>query len=99
MVTEAIGVIGGILCLIAFVEVSLGRWDGRSFRYELYNLLAGLFLGYYAIQKEAYTNIVLNLVWGSVALYAISHIITRHKIRTGKAVHRVVVAKKVRRKA
>lgn len=79
--TEYIGVVGGTLYLIAFTEAAVGRWNGKSFWYEANNLLGSIFLGYYAVKKEAYMNIVLNLVWGVVALYAIRHMIHRHRTR------------------
>ncbi len=79
--TEYIGVIGGAFYLLAFTEAALGRWNGKSFWYEANNLLGSIFLGYYAVKKETYVNIALNLVWGVVALYAIRHMIHRHKAR------------------
>lgn len=82
--TELIGVAGGFLFLLGFIEVSIGKWDGTSFRYEICNLFGALFLGYYGYQKQAYTNIVLNIVWGTIALYAIYHSVNRHKIRKRK---------------
>lgn len=81
---EIIGVIGGLFYLLAFTEAALGRWNGRSFWYEFNNLLGSLFLGYYAVKKQAYMNIVLNFVWGIVALYAIRHMVHRHVVRKQK---------------
>ena len=81
MLTELIGILGGIFFLIAFTEAAAGRWNGKSFYYELFNLLGAVFLLYYAFSKDAYTNIVLNLIWGVVALYGINNIIERHKVR------------------
>ncbi len=80
---EVIGVIGGMCFLLAFMEAALGRWNGRSFWYEFFNLIGSVLLGWYSIQKHAYTNIVLNLVWGVVALYAIRHMIHRRQARKG----------------
>jgi hypothetical protein len=47
--------------------------------YEAFNLAGAVLLGYYAFSKDAYTNIVLNLVWGVVALYSLNNIIVRHQ--------------------
>ncbi len=80
-IVEILGVIGGVFYLIAFVEVSAGEWNGRSYRYEIFNLIGGILLLYYSIAKHAYTNIVLNIIWIVVALYVIRAIIKRHKKR------------------
>jgi hypothetical protein len=79
--TEIIGILGGLLFLLGFVQVSTNRWNGRSFWYEACNLLGAALLGYYSFAKSAYTNIVLNIVWGTVALYSIQHIFKRHAVR------------------
>lgn len=84
MVIELIGLLGALAFLIGFVEVSLGKWSGQSYRFEILNLFGAILLGYYAYQKHAYMNIVLNIVWGTAALYAVLHVIDRHKIRKRK---------------
>ena len=59
---EIVGIIGGGLFLVAFFEVASGKWNGKSFWYEAFNLIGALLLFYYAIEKHAYTNIVLNII-------------------------------------
>lgn len=81
---EWVGIIGGAAYLLAFIETALGRWDGKSFWYETLNLIGSVMLGIYAIEKQAYTNIALNMIWGVMALYAIRHIVHRRKHRRGK---------------
>lgn len=81
MITELVGIAGGVLILIAFVQVTNGFWNGKSFWYEVCNLVGAVLLGWYAYEKQAYTSIVLNLIWGTVALYAINHALQRHKVR------------------
>jgi hypothetical protein len=82
--TEVIGLIGALFYLLAFLEVARGKWDGKSFWFEINNLIGSLFLGVYAIQKHAYMSIALNAVWAVVALYAIHHIVVRHHRRSKK---------------
>jgi hypothetical protein len=84
MSLELVGLVGGLLFLFAFIQVALNKWNGTSFWYEACNICAALALGYYSIQKHAYTNIALNLVWGTVALYAILHSVKRHSVRKKK---------------
>ena len=47
--TELIGAIGGGFFLLAFFEAASGKWNGKSFWYEFYNLVGAAFLGIYAI--------------------------------------------------
>lgn len=78
---ELIGIAGGGFYLFAFFETASGKWNGRSFWYEAFNLIGALLLGYYSIYKGAYSNIVLNLIWGIVALYGLHHILQRRQHR------------------
>lgn len=89
MILEVIGVVGAVAFLLGFYEVSTGKWDGQSRNYELLNLIGALLLGYYSYQKHAYTNIVLNIVWGGVAIYTLLHVVKRHHVRK-----KVTLAKK-----
>jgi len=81
MYIEFVGICGGLLFVFAFVQVASNKWNGKSFWYEACNFTAAVLLGYYAVQKHAYTNIVLNLIWGTVALYAVLHSVKRRKVR------------------
>ena len=81
MILELIGIIGGLFILIAFLYASSGRWNGKSFWYEFNNLVGSILLLYYTIQKTAYINILLNLVWGIVAIVSLKRIITRRRKR------------------
>lgn len=88
MVVEIIGILGASLILLGFVQVATNKWNGKSFYYETCNLAGAVLLGIYAYHKTAYTYIVLNLIWGTVALYAIFHIIQRKRIRKAKKIRR-----------
>lgn len=76
---ELIGIIGGLFILIAFVYASTGRWNGKSFWYEFNNFAGSLLLFFYTFHKDAYTNIVLNLLWAMVACIALFKILTRRR--------------------
>lgn len=52
MYLEAIGIIGGLLFLFAFLEVATNKWNGKSFWYEACNAIAAILLIYYAIEKK-----------------------------------------------
>jgi len=62
-----IGLLGGILLLVGFWRTSIGTWRTTSFWYELDNLLGCALLLIYAWNKQAYVNILLNIIWGFVA--------------------------------
>ena len=81
MLIEAVGIVGGVLLLGAFLMVSAGTWNGRSFWYEVSNFFGCVLLVIYTLNKQAYTNIALNIIWGLVALFAIIKIVSRHKFR------------------
>lgn len=81
MTLEIIGLIGALAFLVGFIEVSIGKWDGQSRRFETLNLIGAIFLGYYALQKHAYMNAILSVIWAIVAVYTIFHVVKRHKVR------------------
>lgn len=88
MLFELIGIAGGIFILIAFLYASTGRWNGKSFWYELYNLFGAILLVIYTTSKHAYTNIVLNFIWGVVALFAVVRIVYGRNARKKKKPHK-----------
>lgn len=81
ILTEVIGVIGGVLILVAFVCNSLGRWKAESLRYEFFSMVGAGLLVYYTLEKNAYANVVLNSIWALVAAYSLVNLIQRRKIR------------------
>lgn len=91
---DYIGLLGAAACLFAFAEVALGRWNGKSFWFEFNNFFGSLLLIYYAVNKQAYISIILNVVWGAFALYSIQHIIKRHKHRQKHTTKRRKTAKR-----
>jgi hypothetical protein len=68
----AFGIIGGILILFGFYRVSIGQWTGRSFWFEMDNLLGAIFIGTYQLHHQAYVSVILNVVWAVVAIRGLS---------------------------
>lgn len=68
---DVIGLIGGLLILFAFYRTSIGKWTGKSFWYEMDNLLGAACMSAYAFSKTAYISIILNIIWGIVAFRGI----------------------------
>jgi hypothetical protein len=69
---DLVGIIGGLFFLFAFYRTSIGRWTGKSFWYEMDNLIGAVLMSFYAFSKTAYIGIILNIVWGLVAFRGVS---------------------------
>lgn len=80
-----IGLSGALLFLFAFYRTSIGRWTGKSLWYELDNLFGAILMTIYALEKTAYINILLNVVWGVVALRGLTSINERRKPKAAKS--------------
>jgi len=69
---DVIGVIGAVLILFGFYRISIGKWTGKSFWYELDNLFGAIFVGIYQFHHKAYISLIINIVWAAVALLGLS---------------------------
>lgn len=69
---DFIGYIGGVCLLLAYFELSRGRWHGHSVTYQLTNLVAGVLLTAYSCFKHAPATIVLNAIFSMIAFYGIT---------------------------
>ncbi|MBI5155654.1 hypothetical protein HZA45_00105, partial [Candidatus Peregrinibacteria bacterium] len=64
-----IGTSGAAICLVAFVLTQFHEWEGDYLIYEFFNFLGSLLLLIYAVYLNSYPFIVLNTIWGGVALW------------------------------
>ncbi len=64
-----IGTSGAAICLIAFVLTQFHEWEGDYLIYEFFNFFGSLLLLIYAVYLNSYPFIVLNTIWGGVALW------------------------------
>lgn len=98
---DVVGIIGGCLFLFAFYRTSIGKWTGRSFWYEMDNLLGAVFMSVYAFSKTAYISIALNIIWGVVAFKGIQPYaerrLGREMRKTRRNINRAVHPKKKKR--
>lgn len=69
---SAIGLIGALLILFGFYRTSIGRWTGKSFWYELDNLVGAIMVATYQIHYRAFISVGVNVVWAIVALRGIT---------------------------
>jgi hypothetical protein len=89
-IIDLIGLAGGLLILFGFYRVSIGRWKGTSFWYELDNLAGAALLSAYSYSKMAYVSILLNAVWAFVAFVGISTYAERRAKKTKTKIKRVI---------
>jgi uncharacterized membrane protein YfhO len=66
--TDILGVTGAVLLLLAYFMSTTKRWQTHSLVYQLSNLIAMVFLIIYNLEKLAYVNVGINVVWASVAI-------------------------------
>jgi hypothetical protein len=62
-----IGIIGAILVLFGFYRTSIGKWTGKSFWYEMDNLIGAVLVTIYQLHYHAYVTMVVNIIWAIVA--------------------------------
>lgn len=64
----AIGTIGSLTILLAFVLNQTHKLKDTDFKYDLLNFAGSILLLYYAAAIESYPFIIINTVWGIVSL-------------------------------
>jgi hypothetical protein len=67
-----IGIIGAILILLGFWRVTIGQWTGKTFWYEMDNLVGAVLVAIYQVHHHAYVSVVINVVWAVVAIKGLS---------------------------
>lgn len=82
-----LGIVGTILLLFGFFRVNSGKWDDKSFWFELDNLLGASFIIIYQLYYHAYVTVIANAIWGVIALWGLIMFVRRlhhHRQRKGK---------------
>lgn len=79
IVIEAVGWIGAICVLGAYILLSAGQLNGDSIRFHLLNIVgaAGFVINTYA--HGAIPSMVLNIIWAAVGAYALLKIARNNK--------------------
>lgn len=67
----AVGFVGPVLFLWAYIMLSLGTWHGQMVRPHLLNLLGALAVILSLVAQWNLPVFVLELCWGAVSLYGI----------------------------
>ncbi|TFH35092.1 MAG: hypothetical protein E4G99_08065 [Anaerolineales bacterium] len=69
---DVIGWVGALCVLLAYLMVSLRRWEGNSARYQGLNLLGGSCLIANTLYFGAYPSSLVNLVWVGIAIFTLT---------------------------
>ncbi len=68
---EALGWLGTIIYLVAYLLVSLKKAEGDSILYQGLNIFAGVLLVAYSLYLKAYATTGLNAVWVAIGLFTL----------------------------
>jgi hypothetical protein len=71
MFAAAMGWIGTVGTMGAYVMLTRGRWQATSVRYGVLNLLGGLLGAAGSTAYGAWPSVASNLVWAGVSLHAV----------------------------
>lgn len=73
--TEAIGWLGVAAIIAAYVGINFGYLAVHAAPYQLLNLFGAIAVGYDAFAQKNYQPMVLNFVFGSVAIFVLTTLI------------------------
>lgn len=81
----ALGWVGAVTCLVAYVFVTRGKWAPTSGRYQLANVVSGLFMGMVAASSGVWPSVVTNAVWAVVGVHAVAMVLRARRQRARDA--------------
>jgi len=82
MIAAAMGWIGTVGTISAYVMLSRGRWQAASLRYAALNGLGGLLAAAASAAYGAWPSVASNLLWSAVAVH--SAVTTLHARRVAR---------------
>lgn len=68
---DLVGWLGALSVLLAYLMVSLRKWEGDSGSYQGLNLIGGVCLILNTLYFGAYPSSFVNLVWVGIAAYSL----------------------------
>lgn len=71
ILTQTIGWTGTVVLMTVYALNSFGIISSTGFLYPFANLLAAVFLGIRVFADRNYSNLILEIVFGSIALIAL----------------------------
>lgn len=79
----ALGWVGAVTCLAAYILVTRGTWAPTSGKYQLANVVSGLFMGLVAASSGVWPSVVTNAVWAVVGTHAVA-VVLRARARRAR---------------
>lgn len=70
-----LGFIGTVLVLLAYLLLSAKKIDAQSVKYQGLNLIGAILLIIYAVVLTAWASVLLNVVWGFIAIFALAKLL------------------------
>jgi hypothetical protein len=83
-VVTALGWVGAVTCLVAYVCVTRGRWSPTSGRYQAANVVSGLLMGLVAASSGVWPSVVTNAVWAVVGVHAVGVVLRARRRQAGE---------------
>jgi hypothetical protein len=75
-----VGTLGASMILFGFYRTSIGKWQNKSFWYELDNTIGAVLLIIYQFHLHAYISVVLNVIWAFVAFRGLTSFAQRYTL-------------------
>lgn len=76
---NVIGTLGALLVLFGFYRTSIGKWENKSFWYELDNTIGAILLIIYQFRLHAYISVIVNAIWAIVAFRGLTSFAERYR--------------------
>jgi hypothetical protein len=67
-IAALLGWVGAAACLVAYLLLSLKKLKAHGLLYPILNVIGGIGLTYSAIFSDDYPNIIINILWATIAL-------------------------------
>jgi lipid-A-disaccharide synthase-like uncharacterized protein len=71
MLVTSIGWLGVVLCTLGYLLLSTRKLKSEHLMFQLFNIIGGLCLVITAIFTNDMPNVVANLLWMSIGVYAL----------------------------
>ena len=91
MIAAAMGWIGTLGTIGAYVMLSRGSWHSASLRYAALNGIGGLLCGSASAAYGAWPSVASNLVWSGVALHSAFVVLRDRRTRRMASVERLPI--------
>jgi hypothetical protein len=92
MIAVAMGWIGTVGGIAAYVLLSRGRWHATSLRYSALNGVAGVLAATASAVYGAWPSVTSNLLWSAIAVWSAITTLRERRTRPRAVVHALPIA-------